>query len=326
MTSKAFGLAQLGNAYADGALSNRNKVINGAMQVAQRGTSGSGVGSAGYVSLDRWRISIDTSSTVFLSQLAFAAGHSDVDRDLEYYAKFDWLGTGTAQTKTVSQRIEGVSSLNGQQVTISFYGRTELADDVIVKLKQNFGSGGSTEVTTSSSTIDLTASWAKYTVTLTLPSISGKTVGASSYLELQFSFGPATANSYFEFTGVQLEAGDTATPFEHRSYGQELALCQRYYYLPDGGQLGTIANNTTYAVVSYPFPVTMRANPTFSGTSATMVYTVPFVAGGATGQYNSVEGVGKNSSVINYSGLSRSDTAGTLVVVNTSDVQFSAEL
>ena len=80
-----------------------------------------------------------------------------------------------------------------------------------------------------------------------------------------------TAN-YFYLTGVQLEAGDTATPFEHRSYGQELALCQRYYqqvlptialYMPD---YGGIARGYTV------FPVQMRAAPTLTFIGQTFSY------------------------------------------------------
>jgi hypothetical protein len=78
-----------------------------------------------------------------------------------------------------------------------------------------------------------------------------------------------STNRTFQITGVQLEVGDTATPFEHRSYGEELAKCQRYYYRDNISSndhaLSTQSNwNTTHFFGPYYMPVTMRANPTGS--------------------------------------------------------------
>ena len=77
MTSKAFELAKLGNAYSDGALSNRNLIINGAMQVAQRGTSVSGLTGSAYHTVDRWQTSLVTAGTWTQTQSSDApAGHN----------------------------------------------------------------------------------------------------------------------------------------------------------------------------------------------------------------------------------------------------------
>ena len=350
MTSKAFGLAQLGNAYSDGALSNRNKIINGAMTIDQR-NAGAAVSANGAYPTDRWQLGISGGTWSVQQSSTAPAG----------FSKSTAITISTGYSKSVSdqnnfrQFVEGSNTYDlgwgasgAQSVTLSFWVRSSLtgtfagslmnsAFDRSYVFTYSISAADTWEYKTVSIEGDTSGTWlttngvgVRVFFDLGSGSNSETTAGAWTAGEYRRVSGAvdvvATTGATFYLTGVQLEAGDTATPFEHRSCGAELALCQRYYYLPDGGQLGTIANNTAYAVVSYPFPVTMRANPTFSGTSATMVYTVPFVAGGATGQYNSVEGVGKNSSVINYSGLSRSDTAGTLVVVNTSDVQFSAEL
>jgi len=247
---------------------NRNLIINGDFQINQRG-NGSGVGNAGYIGVDRWHGYISTSSTIYFTQTAFAAGQSDVDKNLRHYLRFDWLGTGAATTKILNQRIEGAEKGNGQNVTLSFWGRTEQADDCTLKLIQNFGSGGSSQTETSSGTIDLTTSWQYFTHTFALPSTSGKTVGTNHFLELQFIFGPATLNSYFDITGVQLEYGDTATDFEHRSYGEELALCQRYFQVSPrtGGSLRwtlTYYNTKAYAIHQV---LPMRALPTVTDVS-----------------------------------------------------------
>jgi len=318
MTSKAFGLAQLGNAYADGALSNRSKIINGELQVSQRGdyTSATSLTGTSTYYLDRFKARTVGVTATIEQNLNETLDNNDVVNTL----RMDVTSTATGRVEAV-QVIEDFNWFKNK--TITFSARVK-SNSTNARLVFNADGGGGTTASTAHTG---GGGWELLTGTATLT--SGVT-GVQLYLGIQAAgtgdVAGVTSGDFFEVSEVQVEAGDTATPFEHRSFGDELALCQRYYYLPDGGQLGTIANNTAYAVVSYPFPVTMRANPTFSGTSATMVYTVPFVAGGATGQYNSVEGVGKNSSVINYSGLSRSDTAGTLVVVNTSDVQFSAEL
>jgi len=81
-----------------------------------------------------------------------------------------------------------------------------------------------------------------------------------------------TVNNYFQITGVQLEVGDTATPFEHRSYGDELARCQRYAYVIEDNNISSANamtglgfwNTTTQARNFLQYPVTMRTIPTFS--------------------------------------------------------------
>jgi hypothetical protein len=106
---------------------------------------------------------------------------------------------------------------------------------------QHFGSGGSTEVKDTNLGFPLTTAWQKFTYTINLPSLSGKTVGSGSSFRLRFV--PTSTDAVFasrwgangNFTGtvdlalVQVESGDKSTPFEHRSYGEELGLCQRYY-------------------------------------------------------------------------------------------------
>jgi hypothetical protein len=251
-----------------GNLGRRNLIINGDFQVNQR-RNGSGVSDAGYIGVDRWRGYISANSTIYLTQTAFAHGQSDVDKDLRHYLKFDWLGTGSATTKILSQRIENVQKGNGQKVTVSFWGRTEQADDCTIQLHQHFGTSGSGGVDHVSGTIDLTTSWQYFTHTFDLTSTSGKTVGANNSLRLEFVFGPATLNSYFEVTGVQVEVGDTATAYEHRSYSEELAACQRYcqrisqsggdyYVMTSKGQ----SSNAVRFAQQLAFP--LRVSPTIS--------------------------------------------------------------
>jgi len=112
----------------------------------------------------------------------------------------------------------------------------------------------------------LTTSWQKFTHTTS--SVLASTV---NQIAVQFTHSPAGtagAADYYEITGVQLEVGDTATDFEHRSYGEELALCQRYFHQQgrqgsDGYEqfVNIAAFSTTGARCAYPLPTTMRAFP-----------------------------------------------------------------
>jgi len=141
-------------------------------------------------------------------------------------------------------------------------------------LQQNFGSGGSATVNITSgfTSTNLTTSWARYTFTVSVPSISGKTVGTSSFLQLFFGFAANTVQT-IDIWGVQLEAGSTATAFQTATgtIQGELAACQRYYYRSLGTAassnygyltpLGT-ATSTSNVLVRLGTPVPLRAIPT----------------------------------------------------------------
>lgn len=271
--SKARELASLGNAYSDGALSNRNRIINGNFDVWQRGTSG----AANYVA-DRWvHYVASASGTVTQSRQGFTSGQTEVPNNPTYFYRIQ----GSSYTFTaanVSQHIEDVRTFSGQTVTLSFYAKASAARDIQIRFSQNFGSGGSATVETILGAVSLTTSWQKFVVTGNLPSITGKTIGASSTLILsldikQGAFGSNLDNDSIDLSQVQLEAGDTATPFEHRSYGQELALCQRYYYkTPNISYDYPAFHYGTLAITGIPLPVTMRANPTVVDTTTSVYY------------------------------------------------------
>jgi len=250
----------------------RNLIINGAMQVAQRGTSFT---DADTYSLDRWRLN-QSSETMAVTQQSFTAGQTDVSRAEKYLRV---VITTTGNNAGITQRIEGVEQLSGQTVTVSFYARGGQGGQGVpttfrTYLNQNFGSGGSTAVNVQGSTNHtLTTSWQLFTANVTLGSTSGKTIGTSSYTELVFQQTTGEACD-FDLTLCQLEVGDKATPFEHRSFGEELALCQRYFYginantlTPVSGALFGIPGNyysSSQINFQITFPVTMRASPSLT--------------------------------------------------------------
>ncbi len=139
------------------------------------------------------------------------------------------------------QKIEDVRSLAGQTITISFWAKAASGTPKIaIEMDQNFGSGGSTRVTTFGSQVTLSTLWTRYSITMQIPSISGKTIGSSSFIALDL-FTSAGAdfnarsgslgiqNNTFDFWGVQVEVGTIATPLEQRPIGLEISLCQRYF-------------------------------------------------------------------------------------------------
>ena len=282
MTSKAFGLAQLGNVYDDGALSNRNLIINGAMQVAQRGASIACGSSSLTYSLDRFAGRPNSSTNTTIAQV------TDAPTGFQYSAR---VTRNSGQTGSLTRLQTGLEtsnmvSLRGQKVTISFYakagsGYTPSSNALTVNIYEGDGteriraiSAYDNENVLLQETATLTTSWQRF-------EYSSSSTAATDLSQLTVEFqaawsGTASSNDEYYITGVQLEVGDTATPFEHRSYGDELARCQRYYYQinKDNSRsyqpyaVGQSSNSTT-AWFIMEFPTTMRANPTMIITNPT---------------------------------------------------------
>lgn len=224
--SKARDLADLGSVTArldevgnsDGALSNRNKIINGNFGINQRGVSGTVTLSAGAYGHDRWKAGASGCT------YAFATSAN--------------VTTITISAGSLVQVIEGLSLQSGTHV-LSWTGT--------VQMKIGGGSAGNSGMTG------------------TLTGGTNATVETSGTGTLSL---------------VQLEAGDTATPFEHRSYGQELALCQRYCVSLDAtsgpSQAGAgLWFGTTAAIYQIRLPVEMRAAPTLTNVSPTVTAYTP---------------------------------------------------
>ena len=264
--SKARELAELGAAYDSGALSNRNLIINGGMEVAQRGTSST---SSGYVSLDRFYVNQSGASTTFSQETN--ANPSEIG-GLQKYARLNV--SSSSDYCHIRQPIEDVTKVPAGTATLSFYAKgTAPAGGLYAYGNQHFGSGGSSDVdwTAVLITSTLTSDWVRYTAQITVPSLDGKTVGAGSYFLLDIGQHSNSASTAFDLniTGVQLEVGTEATPFEHRSFGDELARCQRYFqkWLADTASdsvcTGSMISDTGF-IGEYYFSNTMRATPSLS--------------------------------------------------------------
>ncbi len=296
--SRARDFADLAGSADAGGLTGRNLIINGAMQVAQRGTSQTGVTSGGYKDApDRFKIEADSAGTWTLSQSTTAPD------GFSYSYKFDCTTANTSLSAgsklSISQRIEGQDlqhlkkgTSGAESITLSFWVRSAKTGTYIVQLKDQ----DNTRTYSQAYTISSADTWEHKTLTY-----AGDTTGAfdndnadsfrifwwlvagtdytSGTLATawqahdhpdravgQVNLADSTSNEWY-ITGTQLEVGDTATPFEHRSYGDELARCQRYFYQTLTGAayqrhgLG-VAISTSFVDMPYRLPQTMRTRPT----------------------------------------------------------------
>ena len=247
-------------------LGRRNLVINGAMNIAQRGTSSS---AGGYCALDRFFVNLSGAAATF-SQETVTLGDSVVG-DFIKYARLN-VSTGN-NFCMIRHRIENVQSVKQGTATISFYAKgTNPGGGVCtIQASQRFGSGGSGDVDIAGQTFTLTSSWQRFDFQFTIPSISGKTIGTGG-TSFQFDIGQgsdtSTAAWQIDITGIQVETGSVATDFEHLPIGEELALCQRYYEVIDFPSstrtpvnLGQGYQNRKY-IAPLAFKVEKRATPT----------------------------------------------------------------
>jgi len=279
---------------ASPSLGRRNLIINGAMQVAQRGTSATGVTTTdGYYACDRWTSQTDT-GTWTLSQ------STDAPSGFAYSFKMDCTSAGTSNADEISlrTRLEGqdLQSLaygtsDAKAITLSFWVKSNQTGTYsVVFYNQNTTQERSVSA---SYTINAADTWEYKTATIAGDTSYNFNNSNTRDFQLIFYFGAASGftsgtyntsawqnadatnwvtsdipglggstNDYVAITGVQLEVGSVATPFEHRSFGEELQLCRRYYISTTCANHYGYANNFGGNDARFSFPTTMRANPT----------------------------------------------------------------
>lgn len=262
------GLSQVMNnfySFSANPTSFKNKLINGGFDIWQRGT-GTPIGELTYTNTyvaDRWKTISDFGISYHTYEKTAATDELLLNAGILNYIAFSSMTYSGDNNQYLEQKIEDVRTLTNKTVTLSFYAKAGVSTSFTPRFIQNFGSGGSTSVTTNTSAITLTTSWARYSVTTTIPSVAGKTIGDDSFLAVHVLKFPESVD--IDITGVQLEIGSSATPFEVRPIGIELPLCQRYYNIllndisqspfMDGYQA---ANGYITSYISFP---SMRKNP-----------------------------------------------------------------
>jgi hypothetical protein len=259
-------------------IAGKNAIINGGMDVWQRGTTSGSITTANTYTADRWQCVSGASTAFTVSRQA--TGDTTNLPFIQYCARVQRTAsqTGTSVINTF-QSFESASSIPfaGKIVTISFYARkganySEASSYLYSALYTGTGSDqniltgftGSTNVY--QTPVVLTTTWQKFTITTTA------LASTATQLALGFLYSPtgtAGANDYFEVTGVQLEVGSVATPFS-RAGGTiqgELAACQRYYYRNANGSTYNpygvgISQSTSQSYIFVNLPVAMRIAPT----------------------------------------------------------------
>ena len=289
--SRQSELAELSRIYDTAPLSNRNLIINGAMQVAQRGTSVTGNNSSGYLTCDRWNISGSIGTRTVTQQADAPEGYYN---SLKIEITTAETSPSAGHAFAIEQRMEGQNlqmlkkgTANALPVTISFWVKSNKTGTYILEIDDNDNSRNINK----SYTVSSSGVWEYKTITFggdTTGSLNndnahslrvffwldagsnfrGGTLATSwesttnaNRAEGNVTFADTVGNTW-QITGVQLEVGDTATPFEHRSYGDELARCQRYYTEAPGNTTTLMLRPDGFRFVPWYFPVTMRTAPT----------------------------------------------------------------
>lgn len=255
-----------------------NKIINGNFDLWQVGASlVSGTGLR-YLA-DQWQNN-SLGTTYTAARVAHVVGQTAVPNEPQFFHRTVVTSVaGVGNFCQFRQLIENVRNYAGKTVTLSFYAKADVAKNIAVEFVQNFGLGGTPSVNVDSigvTTLALTAAFQKFSVTVAIPSISGKVLGTTENTSIcQFNFWfEAGANfntrtnslgqqsGTFDISQVWIEEGSQSTKFPLRLLQQELALCQRYYFT------GIFIIRTTAAYTDITTPVTMRVNPTLSGGGA----------------------------------------------------------
>ena len=256
----------------------KNKIINGDFGIWQRGTSIT-IGAGGF-GADRFKYAVASAvPTGTISRQAFTAGSAPVaGYEGSYFQRTAITANNNCTVYNYWQPIEDVRTFAGQTVTVSFWAKADASTTLTITAVQVFGSGGSSDVSTTFAAAQaITSSWVRYSLSVAIPSVTGKTIGTGSSLNLTFGLplsGSFIRNGNYDIWGVQLEYGSKATPFQTASGGSqqaELAMCQRYYQAPSltpsalmiygGSSSGGFAAN---AYSHFVFPVQMRVTPTLT--------------------------------------------------------------
>jgi hypothetical protein len=322
-SSATTGLRYQGN-FAAG----KNKFINGDFGIWQRGTSFSNPSDGAYTADRFFTQHNGTGTTRTISQQTFTPGTAPVaGYEGQYYLRYNLSVVGTSSYNRVCQNIEDVRTFAGQTVTVSMWLKSSTTQNVSINLSQIFGSGGSSENYFGNSNFNITTSWARYSATFAVPSVSGKTIGTSSYLKLFLELN-ASSTYTTEIWGVQIEAGSVATSFQTATgtIQGELAACERYFQIVTGQMLSGANTTTVYGGVN--FRTQMRTAPSVALSAAMTItdagadYTQSSASVSITA--SRANSTGAQISMPNFTSTTAHRPYTT--TITGSQIQFSAEL
>jgi hypothetical protein len=331
------GTVQMGSSFL------RNRIINGDMRIDQRNAGASGT-AIGYT-IDRWTFASSLSTKGTWQQNAGSVTPPAGYTNYLGFTSNSAYSVGATDYFTFGQVIEGYNiadfgfgTANAKTITISFWVRSSLTGTFGGALQNS----GSSRCYAFSYTISSANTWEQKTITVTGDTTGTWLTNNGTGLGIYFSIGcgttySGTAGSWsssvyvsatgaqsvvgtngatFYITGVQLEVGSVATPFERRLYAQEIALAQRYFWAVNG-QVGTNGAVNQLLPPVVPFPQIMRASPTINGSAA-------FTASVGNNGTVAVAGYTPNNVYLYNSAANWSATAYNAVI--SLNAQFSAEL
>lgn len=214
-----------------GQLSGRNRIINGAMEIAQRSISVTGSTASSILSVDRMHTHASGATYDSTQQSVTLGGETGLPVQFKNYFKFN-VTTG-ANNAAVWTTVEDVTKVQGTY-TLSFYakGVNPAGGNIDITTRQQFGNGGSTALDVLLGNFVLTSTWQRFTFTFTVASVAGKTINAGNYFRVMFhqpNDDNGTAAWNLQLTGWMLEEGSQASPFEHEPTYVTLAKCERYF-------------------------------------------------------------------------------------------------
>ena len=364
--SPAFVLASDGSATANLSSVNggpiagtRNRVINGDMRIDQRNAGASVTPTDGQYTLDRWVSGLSQASKFSVQQNAGAVTPPTGFTNYLGATSLSAYSVTSGETFFVSTRIEGFNAADlawgaaaAQAVTLSFWARSSLTGTHGGSLSNNafnysypFTFTINTANTWEQKTINISGPTAGAWLTTnglgvrlhfnlgtgsTLSGTAGAWAGAGYFSATGATSVVGTSGATFYITGVQLEPGTVATPFERRSFGQELALCQRYYERISGSASSSYANgNIAFSNNwrgDFSFKTTKRAAPTFNSSAVSGFY----VQGSALNMIPSAISLAvatTSSAYLSATVTATLGTGGTLIEsVGTGFIDFSSEL
>jgi hypothetical protein len=286
----------------------RNLLINGDMQIAQRGTSATGITSSNYYTVDRWRTVNDTTGTWTQSQDTDVPTGQGFSNSLKMDCTVADASLSANDGLQIHTRLEGQNlqhlkkgTSNAESITVSFWVKSNKTGTYIYEL---YDQDNARQVS-KSYTIDTADTWEKKTITIDgdttgafdndnanslsstfwLSAGSNKTSGTlntswaasvtANRVVGQVNLADSTSN-YINITGVQLEVGEGATEFEHRPYDAELARCLRYYWTAANGDSKLFGNGQYWSSsefrIAFQPPVPMRTIPSLDHTTGTNYY------------------------------------------------------
>ena len=369
--SRARDMADLGAVTArldtvggsEGALSNRRLTINGDMTVAQRGSIPAI--QTGYGACDRFRLASNSAARFDTSQSTDAPSGQGFSKSLKLDCSTADTSVAAGDYYQLQHMIEGQNlqhlshgSSSAKQCTLSFWVKSpktgihnleiQHVDGGVYNIYQYTIASANTwqNVSFTFDGYQTTAIANDNTAGLVIVwwLIGGTTFSGGSYSENtctssnanravgQVNVADSTSNDFY-LTGVQLEVGAQETPFEHRSFGQELALCQRYYFQMGGEGIyerfaDGFNNSSTQARCVTHFPVTMRSAPSVAYTSNLLI-----VSSASNGDVTSIVADYNNTHMghvkYNASGASLTAGQGAAIAANNSTatrLKFEAEL